>query len=365
MTYIFPLTGSLSLTTIDQLTGTSGVPSAQPFKLSTFGGQDFDIPRGTTLRYSDFYGAINYYKNIGFRLTNVGFSNYDPVANNRVGYTNNSQSTSTILDNAVYMVYYRNNGQVYRNPYYCLQFGDINGDLDIKTKHSTNTRTTTYALINANITFILNGYLDHDVTIYMQVNDEQYTDTVQSNSTSTTLTNKSLTDILADLHLSKSAPQVIAAIGGENVPDPFLFITDPKVLILNPSLLQNRVAFTNKSTAILNQLINYANTLSPNLQYTGTLAVDSHNVVSITLNQLTYTTANFPLCYSITTVEHHSPGQGNGGITATIKLNNYGVKLGDSVKFYMGAGPGSPTQGYIWGNFTVNYNINNTPLLTF
>ena len=339
MSQIVPLSGAIPFTLIDQLTGTlAGVPSQlpPPFRLSKFGGQDITIPVAPNpIKFSDFRGARNY-SNYTFLLTNIGYNSITSTARS---------------------IYYRENQHYYGNPYSVVYLGDISTDLVFKTRSASVTGTTTVIQPNADITISMSGYLDADVTLWMQINNDEYAypTTVQSTET-ITLSNASTADILDALNLRNNtvAPQIIATNTGDTLPDPFI----------TNSTDFNAVQFTTQAN-VLTQLTNYANSLPTGTTYTASIALNENNQTRTTIQRVTYNTTNYPLCYGICRAHHAPRKQGWSGASATINVAQYGVKQGDYLRFYMGPGPSTPRQGHIWGSFSLTLTVTNSSRLVF
>ena len=338
MSQVIPLTGAISLTLIDQLSGDgpgSTVTVPAPFHLSTFGGQDVTIPVAPNpLKYSDFRGAINY-DNFSITLTNLSYSS---------------------VTSSYRQIHYKQNNHVYANPYSVVFLGDVSPDMVFKTRTSTVPHTTSFVQQNATIEVSMYGYLDDSVTLWMQISDESHQQvTTIANSTTVTLSSNSLEAVLTELNLNNNtiAPQLIKTVLGATTPDPFLPNTS------------NKVAFINQSNTLLSQLANYSNSLSPTTQYTANLIIDKANVAKIIMQKNNYNYTTVPLCYGVCTARHPSRKQGWASASVTFNLSQYPVKQGDYLKFYIGPGPTAPRQGSIWDSFQLTTTVTNPPRIVF
>lgn len=336
MSQVVPLTGAISLTLIDGLTGDgpgSVTVVPPPLRLSIFGGQDITIPVAPNpIKYSDFRGAMNY-GNFTISLTNLSYNSITSTAR---------------------AIYYKKDNHNYANHYPVLYLGDVTPNAVFKTKTCTLTGTTSIVEQNATIDVSMYGFLDDGVTLLMQINDEQYNVVTTLSSTSTTtLSSNSLSDVLTQLRLDNTiAPQLIRSTTGLVSPDPFLQSTPT-------------VAFVNQSNALLSQLTNYANSLSPVTQYSANLVLNSPTQTSIVVTTNTYNYISYPLCYPICSASHPARKQGWSGVNRSFTLSHYPVSQGDNLKFYIGPGPGTATNGHIWSRFSLTIAVTNPPRLIF
>ena len=351
-TAILPITGSLSLSTIGTLSGViisppGFSPDIAPYRLSNFRGQDFDIPTGSNpIKFSNLRGAINYKRN---------YTLY--IGGNSILVTG-SQDVGSL--------YYRGNGGIHGAPYGAKSLSNISNLLDIKIKGSSTNSADTFALTTGTINASWAGDIDHDVTLWMQINND--TVHVYSKQISSTTIEVSrdipLTDFITQLTSNLGvaiAPEVVTTLAGEQVLNPFTPVTSIFSGIINIA------AFTVNTNNLLTRLKAVLNNLSANTSYEVSLSKTTAS--KLTFKASTYVKVFAPLCYPVGTASHHVSKNGWATASVAISLYQYPISPGSVIKFYIGPGPGTPASGSLWGLNTggmmLTLDVVNTPRITY
>jgi len=342
-TQILPTTGSLALTEISSLSGnyeSGGIgPLTVPYRLSELGGQDTDIPISPNpIRFSQFRGAINY--NYNYRLLLTGLSegsNY----------------------NNTYPLFYRSGLNNYQNPYSVVNLSNISRFLTLKTKGSSVDVSDTFVRRDGKLNCSISGYLDHDVTLWMQINNELRISKIQNNTAVGTVEllanpKQNLLDQLLT-GLNDIAPELVTTLTGTSQLDPFKVTSSTLANILQGDSI---IAALNRAAADAatgtNALYKFAGTKS---------LTNTNNAVVVT--KVTYEDKLAPLCYSVGSMRHHERKQGWSSASFSVDLSKYPIDSNSEINFYIGEGPGAPRQGHIWGSTSLAIDIINTPTTTY
>jgi len=344
-TGILPVTGSLSLSTIGTLSGikispTIG-PDTAPYRLRDFRGQDFDIPTGNDpIKFSSLRGAINYKRNY---ILFIG---------------GNSRLVTKSQD--IPDLYYRSPTGILRAPYGAKSLGSISSVLDIKIKGSSTNSADTFALTTGAINASWFGKIGHDVTLWMQINNDTHPIISKalppSISESLFERKTKLIDIITSLAASRDitiAPEILSNTLGELKLNPLTQVSNTNIFTQNNSTLLRRLAL------IFNA-------------YTGVgyeISIGQSTKAMVSLKVSSYSMSFAPLCYAVGTASHHAGGVGQATATATILLSKYPISPGSVIKFYIGPGPGTSGDGAKWGTnpggMTLTLNVVNTPRLIY
>lgn len=341
-TTILPTSGSLNLTTISALSGIKGASigaASKPYRLSEFRGQDFDIPSGSNpIKFSNFRGAVSYNYNYSLIVTS--------------GLTTGAEDVN---------LYYYSNNNIIQNTYKVKPLGEISRMLNLQTKGSSTLSTDTFALKSAIVTASWSGLMDHDVGLWMQINNNTYAHQDKKLSSKTIKLNQPtfqgfIQQVEAGLDIT-IAPEIVRDLTNK--------------LILNPSAsanLANKNLFyfaTNVDT-IVSRLNLYFEQLTGSKTYSIALSYKS-NKNELTLQLATYASTTSPLCYLLGNAHEPKSGVNFASKSITVNLAMYPIQLGTPINFYMGPGPGNPSNGYKWGvngSIALNITVQNTPLIT-
>ena len=332
-TQILPTTGSLALTEISSLSGNyvgGGVgPLTAPYKLSELGGQDTDIPTSPSpIKFSQFRGAVNYNHNYRLLLTNLGEGLAD-----------------------TYPLYYYTFAQ---NPYAVINLSNISRLLTLNTKGSSTNSDDTFVRRDAILNCSIAGYLDDGVTLWMQINNNVV-------ATRTKLSGETTRRIDVPSNSNETLLNNILKGIDSLAPDLVTTLTNSKELDIFKRQINDKLYYTPSSILTkLNSIIDSVAGKS-NQTYTVIGRSSPNGIYSFDLKTSTYEATVSPLCYTLGGMYHPARGQGWSSAEFTVKLEKYQINTGTPINLFIGAGPGAPRQGNIWGSTTLTVDITNTP----
>jgi len=338
-TTILPVSGTIRFSQIASLSGNKGASigtASKPYRLSEFAGQDYDIPNTSKpVRFSNFYGAINY--------------NYNYLLYLNSGLSTGVQDTD---------LFYYDNSKISQAPYKAKSLGNISRMLKLQTKETPNILTTdTFALKSATLNASWQGILDDSVSLWMQINNQTYSYTSKQLSTQQlTITNATFNSFIQTIETGLDitiAPEIVKSL--------------QDTLVINPFSKTNSDNFylAKGVNDVIAKLNNYLKTLGGAKLY----SIGGQNATSknFTFSISTYSQTTAPLCYLLGYAYEPRKGQNFASKSITVNLSNYPIQLGYPVNLYMGPGPTTPASGRLWGvggSMTLSINIVNTPLIT-
>jgi len=342
-TTILPASGALNLTAISSLSGIKGVSvgaATKPYRLSEFRGQDFDIPSGSNpIKFSNFKGAVSYNYN------------YSLIVN--AGLTSGAENIN---------VYYYSNSNIVQNTYKVKPLGEISRMLNLQTKGSSTLSTDTFALKSAIVTASWSGLMDHDVGLWMQINNSTYTHQDKKiSSKNITMSQPTFQGFIQQIEAGLDvviAPEIVQDISNKYVVDPNAITNLTK---------KDTLYFATNVETIVARLNLYFKQLTGVKTYSITAISYQVATKKLTLNLSTYETVASPLCYLVGYAHEPRSGVNYGSVSIQVDLSKYPIQLGAPINFYMGPGPGSPGGGYKWGvggSIALNITVKNTPLIT-
>lgn len=343
-TLILPTSGNIVFSKISALSGSTGTekfgPQTAPYKLSRVRGQDYDIPTGSTspIKFSQLKGAINY--NYSYTLLRSGLG---------------------AGDSDTYPLYYYNNSGVQQNNYGVVNLSNISSLFTLKTKGSSINPIDTFVRKDAKLICTLNGYLDVDVSLWMQINNQTYITKVVTGSTVEFLDVRKikpgstlLDDVIAGI--KQIAPVLVTTLQGDSLLDPFKNV-------VSTSTIDYTTAPSNILKALNKAALNI-NELDPTAEYSISPAHASEHQreLNFKIVRKTYSVLNTaPVCYSLGKIHHGDRKQGWVANTFSVDLQKYPIKPGSTIKLFVGAGPGVDRQGHIWGSTSLRVDIINKP----
>lgn len=342
MTGFLPTTGPMALSahisTLPGLTASGGFGDlVPPLRFGSYYNQDRGMPiSGQPIKFSDFRGAVDYQFNYQFDFT----------ANSSYGQT--------------HTVFYKSNGAIHQNPYSVIALSSISDTLVFQTKGSTTNTAATVVRGNATLSGTLAGWLDHDVTLWMQFNNEEVDVTRKiSGQQFVTLVNPTVNDILRKITDFNTiiAPKLVSKRVGVLLGQDRTYILDPHI---NSEI--SDISFPIQSAGSLNQLVAYVNTLGTDKVYSANFTKNK-NQITIKVKMVTYSATAYPLVYRLAGLAHHDRSQGNASTSFSVELGQY--PDGETIKFFMGPGPGTPSSGALWGNIRSRLVVFQPPTLDF
>jgi len=329
---------SAHISTLPGLTASGGFGDlAPPLRFGSYYNQDRGMPiSGQPIKFSDFRGAVDYQFNYQFDFT----------ANSSYGQT--------------HTVFYKSNGAIHQNPYSVIALSSISDTLVFQTKGSTTNTAATVVRGNATLSGTLAGWLDCDVTLWMQFNNEEVDVTRKiSGQQFVTLVNPTVNDILRKITDFNTiiAPKLVSKRVGVLLGQDRTYILDPHI---NSEI--SDISFPIQSAGSLNQLVAYVNTLGTDKVYSANFTKNK-NQITIKVKMVTYSATAYPLVYRLAGLHHGDRGQGNASTSFSVELGQY--PDGETIKFFMGPGPGTPRQGALWGNIGSRLVVFQPPTLDF
>ena len=342
MTSFLPTTGAMSLSahisTLQGLTASGGFGDlVPPLRFGSYYNQDRGMPiSGQPIKFSNFRGAVDYQFNYQFDFT----------ANSSYGQT--------------HTVFYKSNGAIHQNPYSVIALSSISDTLVFQTKGSTTNTAATVVRGNATLSGTLAGWLDHDVTLWMQFNNEEVDVTTKIlGQQFVTLVNPTVNDILRKITDFNTiiAPKLVSKRVGVLLGQDRTYILDPHI---NAEI--SDISFPIQSAGSLNQLVAYVNTLGTDKVYSANFTKNK-NQITIKVKMVTYSATTYPLVYRLAGLAHHDRSQGNASTSFSVELGQY--PDGETIKFFMGPGPGTPKSGALWGNIRSRLVVFQPPTLDF
>ena len=346
MTSFLPTTGAMSLSAhISTLPGLTASGSfgdlIPPLRFGSYYSQDRAMPiPGQPIKFSNFRGAVDYQFNYQFDFT----------AKSSYGQT--------------HTVYYKSNGVTFKNPYSVIALSSISDAFVFQTKGSTTNTAATVVRGNATLSGTLAGWLDHDVTLWMQINNQVVDVTEKiSGQESVKFINPTVNDILLKITDFNTiiAPKLVSKRGASG-----LFGYGDSTYILDPHINAeiSDISFPIQSQGSLNQLVAYVNTLGTDKVYSANFAKNKSQII-INVKVVTYNVVTYPLVYKLAGLAHHERSQGNASTSFSVELGQYPIIYGTAIKFFIGPGPGTPQSGSLWGNIKSKLVVLQTPTLDF
>jgi len=352
-TLILPTSGNIAFSKISALSGITGIESfgsqPAPYKLSRLRGQDLDIPTGISspIKFSQLKGAINY--NYSYTLLRSGLG---------------------AGDSDTYPLYYYSGGSIQQNSYGVVNLSNISNLFTLKTKGSSTNPIDTFVRKDAKLICTLHGYLDVDVSLWMQINNQSYITKV---ATGTTIEFLDVTKInpgstlLNDLitGIKQIAPVLVTTLQGDSLLDPFKNVVSTSTIDYTTAP-SNILKALNKAALSNNELdptVEYSIARQPAVtKYLGGL--QDQLIFKIVKN--TYSVSNTaPICYSLGKIHHGDRKQGWARNIFSVDLEKYPIKPDSIIKLFVGAGPGVDRQGHIWGSTTLRVDIINKPTANY